>query len=151
MNITNSTLQVRRYLEGNIGSSSDNYLSELLKPKKSTLISPSGSSRDKGRSILTKMINQFNKKGNQRSVIKYFRVAAVMLNSLAVSGKRIPRGIKSKELLKQIKFIALAHKHIPFSLTDKILTLVNNATPRVYLKNHCSNQVKKKKRIKETI
>ena len=52
------------------GYSSTNYLSEVIKPKSSTYSAVAGVSRDKSKSVVTKVINQFNKKGNQRSAIK---------------------------------------------------------------------------------
>merc|ERR1712078_618705 len=84
INTSKMMVSIKHYTSSKLvdycGYSSTNYLAEVIKPKSSTYASVAGVSRDKSRSLVTKIVNQFNKRGNQRSVIKWFIKATNLFN-----------------------------------------------------------------------
>ena len=118
------------------GYSSTNYLSEILTPKSSTYSSVAGVSRDKGKSLSTKIINQFNKKGNQRSIIKWF-VKALSLFSLSLKmDNRSSKFVSLQNIIPQLKYLNLSYNNAPFLILNQLVAVLDKATPKFYIKTY---------------
>lgn len=93
---------IRNYLSGTIGVFSNSHYSAILKPKLSTSKLVAGVSRDKGRSILTKLVNQFNRRGNQRTVIKHVNSALCFIHAAIKMDRSIDKFISIANSFNQL-------------------------------------------------
>lgn len=135
-------------LANSCGYPSNNYLSEVLKPKSSTYSAVAGVSRDKGRSLVTKIVNQFNKKGNQRSIIKWFIKASNLFNLSLKMDKGSAKFKSLQESAPQLKYLNLSYNNAPFLFLSQVFTVLDKATPKFYIKKHISKSFRKKKKNK---
>jgi len=145
------TKSIRKYLSGTYGVFSNDYLSEIVKPKKSTNKSVSGVSRDKGRSILLKIANQFNKKGNQRTAIKHLNKSLILSNLYMKLDKNSTKFIRSYVNLKQLGYLNAAYNNTPYPFTEAILNVVNNATPKFCIKKHVNKTSGRRKKARKGV
>lgn len=130
------------------GYSSTNYLSEVIKPKVSTYSAVAGVSRDKSKSVVTKIINQFNKRGNQRSVIKWFIKASNLLNLSLKMDKKSTKFIGLQNAVPQLKYLNLSYNNAPFLFLNQLVSVLDKSTPKFYIKKHVNKSFRKKRKNK---
>lgn len=152
INTDKMAVSIRGYTSNRLanycGYSSTNYLSEILTPKSSTYSSVAGVSRDKSKSLSTKIINQFNKKGNQRSVIKWFVKAFNLFNLSLKMDSRSSKFIGLQNVIPQLKYLNLSYNNAPFLILNQLVTVLDKATPKFYIKKHINKNFKKKRKNK---
>jgi hypothetical protein len=142
---------VRKYLGGTYGVFSNDYFSEVVKPKKSTSKAVSGVSRDKGRSILLKIANQFNRKGNQRTAIKHLSKSLILSNLYMKLDKNSAKFVRSYSNLRQLGYLNAAYNNTPYPFTEAILDVANNATPKFCIKKHINKTAGRRKKAKKGV
>lgn len=145
----NTVSTLYTYLADINGVFSRNYLSEILRPKLSTRTTVGGVSRDKGRSILTKLANQFNKGGKKRTAIKNVSSAFKFVNAAIKMDRSIDKFISISNSFRQLWYLNPAFSKVQYPFIPKVLDFVNHATPKFCIKRHLNKGPGRRKRAKK--
>lgn len=131
------------------GVFSKSHYSAILKPKSSTHSLVAGIGRDRGRSILTKLANQFNRRGNQRTVIKHINAAFCLVHAAIKMDRSIDKFISVAKSFNQLWYLNPSFNRAPFPFIAKILDFTNYATPKFCIKRHINKGHGRRKKSKK--
>lgn len=140
---------IKCYLSEVVGVFSKRGYSEILKPKVSTASTVAGVSRDKGRSILTKLANQFNRSGKQRTAIKNLNDAFILAHFSLKMDRSTDTFISLSNAFNQLRYLNPAFSKMPFPFITKLLDYVNHATPKFCIKRHLNKGHGRRKKSKK--
>lgn len=140
---------IKCYLSEVVGVFSKRGYSEILRPKVSTTTTVAGVSRDKGRSILTKLANQFNKSGKQRTAIKNLNNAFILAHFSLKMDRSTDSFISLSNAFSQLRYLNPAFNKMPFPFVTKLLDYVNHATPKFCIKRHLNKGHGRRKKSKK--
>jgi hypothetical protein len=134
--LNSNTLSLRYYLRRNIGVFSENYYASLLVPKTSTKRTIAGVSRDKKRTLLTKLSNINQISGLKLKSINGFNEALVYIHTLlkAYKGSSVFQG--ALKTYKDLLFLNTSYKDSHIPIINKLVFLINNTTPKFVIKKH---------------
>jgi len=108
-----------------------------------------GIGRDRGRSILTKLANQFNRRGNQRTVIKHINAAFCLVHAAIKMDRSIDKFISVAKSFNQLWYLNPSFNRAPFPFIAKILDFTNYATPKFCIKRHINKGHGRRKKSKK--
>lgn len=141
-------MSLRQYLRKGVGLFSNNYYSTLLTPKISTKKTVAGVSRDKKRSMLTKVANISLISGLKLNLIATFRLALVDFYLMLKSNKGSNYFLSSLKTYKDLVFLNTSYKDSSIPIIEKLTYLTSNSTPKFVIKKHINKLPGRKKKKK---